>query len=384
MIAMKLDHAVTDVRLFDDRDLPWIDDLMTLVEQALGQPWRVLLERIDNAALQIGGRPVSARWRQAITNALRRVLGGRAERTRIARRLRAKVLGHPALEPAERAARIANAADELGIAGDDVESLLWADLARERPVVLPNGRPDSRRLAALANVDRIQRELRRARELELRIWGNAHGLVRMAARCGLITRVTREPAGTMLLRVAGPLALFHATTVYGRALGALVPLLAEHPRFELDIHCDFATGPHTRRVLPPVLLPPYTSRLKPSLGDWLARALVLREHEVNREPAPLAVDQHVVFPDLSIDHAGTRWFVEVIGFSTADYLADKLALYRAANARVILCVDAKRSIAARPEARAVTIVEQQQPSVLAFEGRIDADALIQIMEEEAP
>jgi hypothetical protein len=300
------------------------------------------------------------------------MLGGRAERGRIARRLRASVLGHPALDPDARGARIASAASALGIEAADVESLLWADLARERPVVLPGGRPDPRRVAALANIDRIQREVRRAREIELRVWENAHGLVRLAARCGLITHVTHEPStGELLLRIAGPLALFHATTVYGRALGALVPLLAEHPRFELDIHCDLASGPQTRRIVPPVLLPPFTSRLKPSLGDRLARDLGLRGHEVDREPAPLAVDRQVVFPDLAISHGGTHWFVEVVGFSTADYLADKLALYRAASARVVLCVDAKRSSV------------EEQPRVLAFTGRIDPDALIQILEEGA-
>ncbi|MDQ3336183.1 MAG: DUF790 family protein, partial [Myxococcota bacterium] len=289
--------------------------------------------------------------------------------SRIARRLRATVLGHPALEPPARAARIAAAAATLGLADEDVESLLWADLARERPVVLPTARPDPRMLAAFANVDRIQREMRRARMIELRVWDNAHGLVRLAARCGLITQVAREPDGALLLRIAGPLALFHTTTVYGRALGALVPLLADHPRFELDIHRDYESGPHTRRVVPPALLPPFTSRLKPSPADRLAKDLALRGHLVDREPAPLAVDEHVLFPDLSIDFAGVRWLVEVVGFSTADYLADKLALYRAANARVILCVDTMRS------------TPDEHPSLLPFSRRIDADDVVQILEE---
>ena len=367
--AMPPWQAATDVRLFDERDLAWIGDLVTLVERSLGEPWRVLLERIEHAPLRVGSREVTVRWRRAITHALRRVLGGRAERARIARRLRASVLGHPALEPDARAARIAIAAAAFGIEPSDVESLLWADLARERPVVLPGGRPDPRMLAAIANVDRIQREIRRAREIELRVWDHAHDLVRMAARCGLITQIERDAEGALLLRLMGPLALFHATTVYGRALGALVPLLANHTRFELDIHCDFASGPHTRRVSPPLLLPPYAPRLAPSLADRLARDLVAREHVIDREPAPITVGDHILFPDLAIDHAGTRWLVEVVGFSTADYLADKLARYRAANARVVLCVDTKRSIV------------EEHPSVLAFTRRIEADGLVQILEE---
>lgn len=359
---------VSDLRLFDDRDLPWIEELLVLVERCVEQPWRVLLERIEHAPLRVGSKPVAPRSRQAITNALRRALGGRAERSRIARQLRANVLGHPALELATRERRVATAAAHLGIAVSDVESLLWADLANERPVVLPSRRPTAATLAAFANVDRIAREVRRAREIELRVWDNAHGLVRLAARCGLITRIACEQAGALRLRIAGPLALFHATTVYGRALGALVPLLAEHPRFELDIHCDYASGPLTRRVTPPLRLPPYTSRLRPSPADRLARDLEAREHHVDREPAPICVEHQITFPDLAIDHAGERWFVEVIGFSTADYLADKLAMYRAAGAHVILCVDTRRSIV------------DEQPSVLAFTKRIDADDILQIVE----
>ena len=398
MIAvMPASQVATDVRLFDERDFLWIGELLTLVERTQGQPWRILLERIEHAPLRAGSREVTRRARQAITSALRRVLGGRAARARIARRLRANVLGHPALEPDARAARIAVAAAALGIEPIDVESLLWADLARERPVVLPGGRPAPRKLAAIANVDRIQRELRRAREIRLRVWDHAHGLVRMASRCGLITQTAHDAGGALLLRIAGPLALFHATTVYGRALGALVPLLADHARFELDIQCDFASGPHTRRVSPPLLLPAYSPRLAPSLADRLARDLVTREHVIDREPAPITVGDRVVFPDLAVDHAGTRWLVEVVGFSTADYLADKLALYRAANAHVVLCVDTKRSIDARGRGGCVEAGEgegaadtarahrgsivDEHPSVLAFTRRIDADDLVQILEE---
>lgn len=369
MIAMQLEDATSDVRLFDARDLPWIDDLLRIVEQCVGQPWRVLLERIEHAPFVIDRREVPARARQVITSALRRTLGGSAERGRIARKLRASVLGSPALDAMTRQARIARASEELGIEAADVEQLLWADLARERPVTLSKRRPTARALAEIGNVERIQRELRRARAVELRVWDNVHGLVRMAARCGLIVHVSSErSSGAWRLDIAGPLALFHATTIYGRAIGALVPMLASHPRFELAIHCDFASGPHVRRVASPLLLPAHVDRLKPSLADRLARDLEAREHEIHREPPPLVVGDAVGFPDLALVHRGARWFIEVIGFSTAEYLADKRALYRAANARVVLCIDAKRSVL------------EEQADVVPYTRRIDADAVIELIE----
>ena len=92
----------------------------------------------------------------------------------------------------ERHARLATAAAELGTTPEDVESLLWADLAMERPVVLPDGRPAETELAAFANLERIQRALRRAHDLQLRVWDQAHELVRMVARYGLIAQIRRE------------------------------------------------------------------------------------------------------------------------------------------------------------------------------------------------
>jgi predicted nuclease of restriction endonuclease-like RecB superfamily len=370
---------ITPLRLFDARDLEWIDELLLLVEESVDQPWRVLLERIEHAPLRAGSRAVGDRARREITNALRRVLGGRAERTRIARRLRERVLGHPALDANARAARIRETATELGIEAADVESLLWADLARERPVVLPHGRPEPQTLAAIANVDRIQRAMRRAREVELRVWAEPRDLVRFAARCGLIVHVTREPDGAFVLRLLGPLALVHSTTVYGRALGALVPLLAEHARFELDIHCELVSGPYTLRVEPPALLPPYALRVKPALADRLARDLERRGCRVEREPASIVVEAlddeapPVLFPDLAVEYRGTRCFVEVVGFSTSGYLADKLARYAAANAPVILCVDVKRS-------RAL----EEHPSIVEFTKRIDPDVVVERIDQEAP
>ena len=70
-----------------------------------------------------------------------------------------------------------------GLAPADVERLLWADLAMERPVALPRGRPAEHALAAVANLERLQRAVRRAHEVELRVSAIATALVRSAARC---------------------------------------------------------------------------------------------------------------------------------------------------------------------------------------------------------
>lgn len=336
MIAMAHEKQARMPRLYDERDLPWIGGLLDVVEGTVNEPWRVLVERVEHA--QLGVHPVH---RTAMLQALRRVLGGAGQRARIARRARALVLGPPALDAAERAARLATAAATLGTTPEDVESLLWIDLAMERPVVLPEGRPEATELAAFANLERIQRSVRRAHDLQLRVWDRANELVRTVARYGLISQIRREDDATVL-DVIGPLALFHATLVYGRALAQLVPVLAGHARFELDIHCRHHAENVRLHVAAPVWLPPaaVSQRRAPSAAERLASDLAALGHAVEREPPPIATGAHLLFPDLAVERRGARWFVEVLGFATQDYLATKLARYRAAGvATVVLCAD---------------------------------------------
>ena len=354
----------TVVRLYDERDLPWIAMVVDQVVATIGHPWRVLRERLAHS-------PIAAPRVAAILGALRRVLGGRAERIRIARRVRALALGPPALDPIARVERLAAAGRELGLDVETVAELMWIDLANERPVALPEGRPAEHRLAAYANLDRIQRAVRHARELRLRVWGEAHELVRTAARHGLVTTVTTD-GETTTLEVLGPLSLFHATSVYGRALAGLVPLLADHRRFELTIECDFGHGPATLRVIPPALLPPLTlAHGKPSLAVQLARQLRKHEVEVALDPPPLVHGRDVMYPDLELTLAGRPWVLELVGFATADYVAAKLARYRAAGIReIVLCVDEKRAPGGGGD-----------PHVLCFTGKLTAEAVIRFLGE---
>jgi len=135
VIAMVYEEPSRIPRLYGVDDLPWIAKLVDLAVQSVGEPWRVLVERVEHAPLG-----VHTSHRTAMLQALRRVLGGAGPRARIARQIRALVLGPPALDPVERAARLAKAAAEFGTTAEDIESLLWSDLAMERPVALPDGR----------------------------------------------------------------------------------------------------------------------------------------------------------------------------------------------------------------------------------------------------
>jgi predicted nuclease of restriction endonuclease-like RecB superfamily len=342
----------TDIRLFDARDTPWIATLLDIVERSLGEPWRILAARVEEAALA----PHPSRV-DTILGALRRIAGGGAERARIARRVRALVLGHPALDRDARDARLSAAACSLGLAPADVESLLWADIARERPVTFPkSGRPAATTLAAYANLDRIQRALRRAREVRIRIADAGQDLVRAIARRGLIAEISRDGDSTVF-DITGPLALFHSTTVYGRTLASLVPLLADHASFAVDVTCDFDGQQRRLHVESPVSLPPpfIHPRRRPSFAERLAVMLVARGHTVERDPDPIVHGSQLLFPELRVD--GT--YVELVGFATAEYLAARRAAYAAAGIdRVRLCIARSRMPAGATDVVAYTTITE--------------------------
>lgn len=334
---------MTALALLTDRDLPWIEAVLDLLERCVGQPWRLALERLDD--LQRADQPTTPRRFATVVAATQRLTGGRVRNARAAREARSLVLGRPVLGAVERQARIAAAAEQLGVAPAALETLLWCDLPRERPVELPYGRPSELEVAALANMQLIQRALRRAQSITLRTSDDPGPLLRTAARAGLLATASRSADGTTTLDVVGPLALFHRTSVYSRALGELVPLLGELRQFELELLVETQTAMYTMHVASPVLLPAATPARLAAVPYPIARlarqlARAAPELAVTPLPPPLAADTAIVCPDLVIERDGARVYVELVGFWTAEHVRKKLATYLAAGEHVILCVDA--------------------------------------------
>ncbi|HEX4449399.1 MAG TPA: DUF790 family protein [Kofleriaceae bacterium] len=318
--------------MLDRDDLPWIGELVDIVVRAEGQPWRVAeaeLERVAAPAKQLS----------AVTSALRKLAGGRAAHARVAREVRAMVLGAPALTETVRAARLDAAAATLGLSPRELEPLLWSDLPRERAIELADGRPDELDIVAHANVQLVQRALGRAYGVHARLWGDDGSVLRGALARGLIVTATRE-GDHAALAIVGPLALCHRTGVYGRALGQLAPLLAGCERFELAIDA----GDYAIAIASPIVLPavPAIDRAVGYTARKLARDLGKLDRALAIEvlPAPLATSPGgtLVCPDLIVDGV----CVELVGFWTASYLDTKLARYRDANVPVVLVVDHAR------------------------------------------
>jgi predicted nuclease of restriction endonuclease-like RecB superfamily len=189
--------------------------------------------------------------------------------------------------------------------------------------------------------------------VKIALEGNARAVARHAALRGLICSATRG-AGDDLARIelSGPFALFRRTLLYGRALGAVVPVLAWTRRFKLEATC----GIRGRKALvtlasgDPIFPSSEPRRFDSGLEERFARDFgrIARDWAIIREPEPIDAGGHLFFPDFAIHprlDPGQRWFVEIVGFWTPEYLANKLdRLRRARVANLVLCIDADRNV----------------------------------------
>ncbi len=226
-------------RFLVESDHPWLRALLDERERFVGRPHRDLDARL-HAPLPLEGPPAKKR---IALRALARL--GRSERhaavpPRHARRL---VFEEAVRTPESRGSLLVRVASSLGVAPEDLEASLFADLPGEHLVAgLPAPLSPSE-LALRANLDVTQGLLGRATSVTLEVAGNVRVLVRHAKLRGLLCAVSRPASGARtVLEVSGPLALFRHTVLYGRALGSLVPYLAWCQSFRLRATCHLESS----------------------------------------------------------------------------------------------------------------------------------------------
>ncbi|MBI4617206.1 MAG: DUF790 family protein [Planctomycetes bacterium] len=359
-------------------DEPWLRSLMDEVRRFEGRPGAELDERL---ASPLPHAAPDDRRRMAI-RVLARFARGACRAAVQPRRARAFVFAERAVRAGAREDVLLAAARRLGVEPEAVEESLFADLPGERRVsALPNDL-STKELAARTNLLLVQSLLFRATSVRIEAEGNARPVVRHAKLRGLIVTVAeREDQGDAALEISGPFALFRRTLLYGRALAGLVPVLAWCDRFRLRARCVLGNREHVLHVQSgdPVFPAPepirYDSRLERRFAkDFLALA---PDWDLVREPEAVRAGGALVFPDFALVHRrdpGRRRLLEIVGFWTPAYLAEKLARLREARIpNLILAVDEERNCAEEdfpPDAR-----------VVRFRGRVDAAAILAAIEE---
>lgn len=358
------------LRYLGPRDEAWLDALLELFRAYQGRRRVELRERLTEP---LGVRAPRQKLRLAV-QVLEREVPDLQHSTLPSPEVRARVF-RAASERAPRAWVLEQVARELGCEASEVERALLADLAGERKLGALPADFSAPQLALRVNRALVVHLLKRATLLRFTTRAPDSPLVARARRLGLIASTARGQLGGVVLEVSGPFSLFQRTSLYGRALASLLPL-SPGAGFDLLVHCQLQRAAAATfaisdddPIFPGAGEPPAVEGAEARL----ARAFAGRRSPWRLEaaPAPLAVQGALLCPDFELVHrrdGARRWCVELLGFWTPPYVADKLRLYAAAGRRVLLCVDLGRRCSAAELA--------PTQGVLGYRGRLTARALL--------
>lgn len=277
---------------------------------------------------------------------------------------------------ARRGAVIAAASSALGATAEEIESSLFADHPAERLLSARSDPSSPSELRHAYHLALVQGCLLRSSHVDLWVRSHVRSVVRFAKLARLLCTCT-EDGGATKVALSGPLALFHETLKYGRALARFIPTVFSTPSFIVEAHCLLDEGPvrvvvDARAPLPrPHALPAEAdSRLEAALARDLRR--LGSGWRVVREGSAVQIGSTVLFPDFVLEREGARVLVEVVGFWTPEYLRSKL--------------QALRSIRGAPLVVAVAAHAGWSPEdvpgaeVVVFERKFDASAIVRAAE----
>lgn len=360
------------------RDYPWLRSLIDEYRRFEGRTFRDLSRRLAEPLSPDGPRRRKAR----ASAVLDRLCRERSRPPVKARAIREALFAAAASRPgAARQLVTRDVARALGIDASELERSLFADISSERLVGRPARALDPAQLALETNTALAKGVISRAVEVSVELAGNAGPVIRLAHLKGLICQVERAGSRQLdaLVTISGPLALFRKTTVYGRALAALLPGLAWCDRFRLVARCrlDDRVIPVEIRSGDPLAPANEPRRLESELEERFLRdfARLAPDWKVLREPEPLDTPAGLIVFDFALEHRrdGRRFILEIVGFWTRDYLERKLAAVRAAGLdNLIVCVDAARNCDGLELPEACQVIQYRR--------RIDPVAIVALLE----
>lgn len=335
-------------RYLTDRDFAWVRAVQDSFAAAVGAPRHALEARL-RATPPDAARP---RARKAVEHLLMRLHGFELRAPLAPRQVRQLVFDLAGSQPAAGADAIwEQAAALLGVPPDAARASLYADLPGSRVLCEPGAALSTPDLIERYNLTLAQALLFRAERLTVALRGQVKQVLRFARLQHLLVRARRDPADPSgaLLDVSGPLSLFRFTTKYGRAMARWLPALTRVAEWRLEARCVLDNTPGTFRAshhdpIGTTHRPErrFDSQLEARFFEAMMR--LAPEWEILREASPSTVGQRIVCPDFTFVNRQRRIVVpiELVGYWTPPYLADKLATVRALRARGerwLLCVD---------------------------------------------
>lgn len=238
------------------------------------------------------------------------------------------------------------AASEMALTLENIEEYLYADLDDEL-ILEKFDPPPASELLEKYNLSLTQTLLFDSTELSFTASGNWQRLFYFVKKLGLIYEVYRDEG--LWVKIDGPVSLFKLTKRYGVCIAKLLPIIVANSEWTVSAKilwkytneiCNFKieSRKHSSLLRKPSLLPvTYDSAAEESFASQFQA--VKSGWTLKREPEPVPAGTQVMIPDFSLERAGLKVFVELVGFWTEEYLLRKAEKLKQVEARMLLLVD---------------------------------------------
>ena len=237
-------------------------------------------------------------------------------------------------------------ASKMALSIQEVEEAFYSDLDGEL-VLEKFAAPSVSELLSQYNLSLTQTLLFDATELSFTASGNWQNLFHAIKKFGLIYEVSTDNG--LLVKIDGPASLFKLTRRYGVGIAKLLPFIVANPEWTIKAKviwkftneiCDFKleSKKHATLLTKPSLSPlTYDSSIEEDFASQfqaLASGWLLK-----REPEPVTAGKQVIIPDFSLEKAGIRIYLEIVGFWTQEYLLRKIEKLKQVEVKTLLLVN---------------------------------------------
>jgi len=241
---------------------------------------------------------------------------------------------------------IESVASKMSLSIEDVEAYFYSDLDSEL-VLEKFSAPLASELLGEYNLSLTQTMLFDATELNFTTSGNWQNIFHAIKKFGLIYEVYKDNG--LWVKIDGPASLFKLTRRYGVGIAKLLPVIIANSewivkakvlwRFTNEI-CDFKieSQKHSTLLKKPCLTTiTYDSSIEESFAcqfQALTSGWLLK-----REPEPVSAGKQVIIPDFSLEKAGIKIYLEIVGFWTEEYLLRKIEKIKQVDVKLLLLVN---------------------------------------------
>jgi predicted nuclease of restriction endonuclease-like RecB superfamily len=247
--------------------------------------------------------------------------------------------------PEKRQQIIKTVAFEMGISTETVEEQLYADLESEL-IFEKFEAPTALELLQRYNLSLTQTLLFECSELNFKVSDNWQKLFYTIKKLGLIYEVTQKDE--VYVKIDGPSSLFKLTKRYGTNIAKLLPVIITNQEWTINAKilwkytneiCDFKIE-HTKHStllrIPNFQQATYDSIDEENFANQFKA--VNSGWQLKREPEPVLAGHQVIVPDFSLEKAGLKIYLEIIGFWTEEYLQRKAEKLKHINVKMLLIV----------------------------------------------